>query len=165
MTIKAGVLSDTHLIQPDHQFRLAVKRCFADCRVIIHAGDLTDLAVLEVFTDKIIHAVHGNMCHTNACRQLPTQKTFQLGDFSIGLTHGAGLGYDIESALRDLFPDVDCMIYGHTHQAVCRNQGNVLIVNPGSFQSTGRFGAHGTYGVLEAGDSLHAQIFQVPTAP
>ena len=165
MIIKAGILSDTHLNAPDQQFKQQVESCFADCKVIIHAGDLTDLSILEVFADRTVHAVCGNMCRGEARTRLAADTTFSLGDFTIGLTHGAELGHDIESGLWDLFPETDCMIYGHTHRAVCHRQGDKLIINPGSFQSTGRWGAPGTYAILEAGTTLQAQILQVPQLP
>ena len=62
MTIRAGVLADTHLLEPDNRFRLQVQHCFHDCTVIIHAGDITGPGVLAVFADKQVHAVHGNIC-------------------------------------------------------------------------------------------------------
>jgi len=165
MTIKAGILSDTHILAADERFRQSVNACFSDCEVIIHAGDLTGISVLDVFTGKTVHAVCGNMCQGAARQILPRKTTFRLGDFTIGLTHGAGLGYDIEAGLWDLFPEVDCMIYGHTHKAVCHRQGRTLIINPGSFQATSRWGASGTYAVIEAGATLTGQIHRVPQLP
>jgi len=165
MTIKAGILSDTHLYAPDLQFKQLAKHCFSDCEIIIHAGDLTALSILEVFAGKTIYAVCGNMCRGDARTALAKAATFTLGKFTIGLTHGAELGHDIESGMWDLFPEADCMIYGHTHRAVCHLQAGKLIINPGSFQSTGRWGAPGTYALLEAGDTLQAKILQVPQRP
>lgn len=162
MTLKAGILSDTHLVRPDDQFTRLVDHCFSDCSVIIHAGDLTNTSVLEVFGKREVHAVHGNMCDASSYRSLPREETFQLGDFMIGLTHGAQLGRDIELNMWNIFPEVDCMIYGHTHRAVCHRQGGVLVVNPGSFRSTGRWGSPGTYVILEAGETLQAAIHEVP---
>ncbi|ADW18783.1 phosphodiesterase, MJ0936 family [Desulfobulbus propionicus DSM 2032] len=162
MVIRAGVLSDTHLIRPDSRFKTQVAACFATCDMIIHAGDLTDLSVLEVFAGRPVYAVHGNMCHASVRDRYPHQLQFSIGSFVIGLTHGAGLGYDIEAALWDLFPEVDCMIYGHTHRPLCRRVGRILLLNPGSFQATGRYGAPGSYAILEAGDTLQARLFDVP---
>ncbi|HEB69904.1 MAG TPA: YfcE family phosphodiesterase [Desulfobulbus sp.] len=162
MMVKAGILSDTHLNSPEPLFRQLVERCFSDCEVIIHAGDLTDLSVLDPFAGKTIHAVCGNMCRGTARTSLERSKIFRLGAFTIGLTHGAGLGYDIESGLWELFPEVDCMVYGHTHRPVCHRVGGTLVINPGSFRSTGRWGAAGTYALLEAGKTLQARIHQVP---
>jgi putative phosphoesterase len=159
---RAGILSDTHLMGLNNHFIQMAEQCFATCDVIIHAGDLTDFSILQSFSDKKIFAVHGNMCNRSSHDKLPGQLTFQLGHFSIGLTHGAGLGQDIESALWDLFPEADCMIYGHTHRPVCHHIAEKLIINPGSFQATGRYGAPGTYAILEAGETLQASLHEVP---
>jgi len=160
--MKAGILSDTHLAQPGREFNELVEQCFAGCEVIIHAGDLTSMKVLDAFSGYTVYAVRGNMCDGDACDALPQEETFQLEHFIIGLTHGAHLGYDIELGLRDIFPEADCVIYGHTHRPVCHRQGDVLIVNPGSFRGTGRYGAPGTYAILETGDVLRASIHEVP---
>lgn len=160
--MKAGILSDTHLASPGKEFTGLIERCFASCDVIIHAGDLTGTRVLEAFSGFEMHVVHGNMCDPGTQMSLPREKVFRLGSFAIGLTHGAHLGPDIEGNLWNLFPDVDCMIYGHTHRPVCHRLGGVLIINPGTFRSTGRFGAAGTYAILEAGETLHAAIHEVP---
>jgi putative phosphoesterase len=162
MTIRAGVLSDTHLLQPSTSFIHKVKKCFDTCPIIIHAGDITEMSILQAFDDKKIYAVHGNMCSSTTRQQLPESTHFTLGSFTIGLTHGAQLGYDIESGLFDLFPEADCMIYGHTHRPVCHTIGTTLVLNPGSFQSTGRYGAPGTYAIIEADATLQAKIVTLP---
>ncbi len=159
---RAGILSDTHLMGPDAHFKKLVQHCFAECDIIIHAGDLTDLSLLDCFAGKTVHAVHGNMCSSNAYSILPARLSFQIKGLSIGLTHGAGLGLDIEAALWDLFPAADCVIYGHTHRPVCHRIAGRLIINPGSFQATGRYGAAGTYATLDFNDGLQAAIHEVP---
>jgi putative phosphoesterase len=160
--IRAGILSDTHLMGPDKHFTTLAHHCFNDCDTIIHAGDLTDISLLDIFADKTVFAVHGNMCNNQTFSALPARIDFQLGKFCIGLTHGAGLGIDIETALWDLFPEADCVIYGHTHRAVCHRVAGRLIINPGSFQATGKYGAPGTYAVLEISETLQAAIHEVP---
>ena len=72
--ITIGVLSDTHLLGPEKWFREKVDRCFADADMILHAGDLTRLSVLEVFAGKSLHAVHGNMCNPKTREALPATK-------------------------------------------------------------------------------------------
>jgi len=162
LMITAGILSDTHLAGSDEKFQHVVQHCFRDCTVIIHAGDLTDLSLLQAFSDKTVYAVHGNMCNPSSRSALPARLNFQLGQFSFGLTHGAGLGHDIESALRDLFPTEDCVIYGHTHHTVCHRVGGKLIINPGTLTSTGRYGYPGTYAIVTVTDELHASLHEVP---
>ena len=161
-TTRIGILSDTHLDTVSDHFKTVVASCFADVSMILHAGDLTSLAVLEAFNDKEIHAVHGNMCTHKTCKALPTHKTIEVGGFTIGLVHRVGNSYDFEDRLIELFPEADCIVYGHTHHPVCHQIGTTLYMNPGSFFSTGRYGAPPTYGILEInGKSLSGSIHQV----
>ena len=160
--MKAGIISDTHLSRADERFLKQTADCFKDCEVIIHAGDLTDLSILEAFSGKMVHAVHGNMCNHTSYKKLPLKLSFELGGFSIGLIHGDVLGRrEIEDRLWEVFPGADCVIYGHTHRAVCHRLGNTLIINPGSFQGTGRWGAPGTYAILEIGEVLKGSLHEV----
>jgi putative phosphoesterase len=163
--IKAGILSDTHLTRISSDFLTAVRRCFADCEVIIHAGDIVDVFTLDVFRSKTVHAVHGNCCNLSTQSALPEQLVFELGNFKIGLTHGNQFGrhgMDIEPGLIKHFPEADCLIYGHTHNAVCHYTSGKLIINPGSFQLNGRYGQPCTYAILEAGQELNGKIYEFP---
>jgi putative phosphoesterase len=164
-TIKAGILSDTHLTRPTREFLHAVRRCFADCDVIIHAGDITDVSLPEIFPGKTVYAVRGNCCALIVRTPLSRQLSFQLGDFTVGLIHGDLLGRyadTIESGLRDVFPEADCVIYGHTHEPVCRRFDGQLIINPGSFQTGGRYGAPCSYAILEAEAELRGTLHEFP---
>ncbi len=147
--IRVGILSDTHLGGPLPLFNKQVQAVFRDCSIILHAGDLTDISVLDVFKDKELHVVHGNMCSYQTQQQLPTDKLIQIGNYSIGLCHGAnGARHTIEERMWDLFPTADCIVYGHTHIPVCHTFAKTLFVNPGSFTGTGRYGSSGTYAIL-----------------
>lgn len=160
--ITIGVLSDTHLLEPDKRFREKAERCFADADMILHAGDLTSLSVLDVFAEKTVHAVHGNMCGPKTRTTLPASKIITVGKFRIALFHGAGYMYNIEDKLFNAFAPIDCIVYGHTHKPVCHRYGPTLMVNPGSFTATGQYGASGTYGIITVDDhSLEGKIFYV----
>lgn len=161
-SIKIGILSDTHIAQPTPDFEKQIRACFADTPIIIHAGDLTEAAILKVFADKEIHAVHGNMCSMTARQALPTRKTISINNFTIGIIHRCGNDYDFEDSLLNEFEAVNCIVYGHTHRPACHRTGDVLYINPGSFMATGRYGARGTYAILELGESIRAAIYEVP---
>ena len=164
MTVRIGILSDTHLVRPDDRFREQATACFADVDMIFHAGDLTDLSVLDVFAGKKVHAVHGNMCHGSSRNSLPTKKIITVNNFHIGLIHGMNCRYDIENCLLKEFDQVDCIISGHTHIPDCHRLGDLLFINPGSFLGTGHYGAPGTYAILEVADNLSGKIFEVSSA-
>jgi hypothetical protein len=143
-----GILSDTHIQTVTESFIRQCTTVFAGCDTIIHAGDLIDIAILNAFKGKDIHAVCGNMCNRNTRTVLPEKKQIVLGGYSIAITHGAGPKHNIEERVFDRFPAADCIVFGHTHMAVCRKIGNTLLINPGSFLGTGRYGAAGTYALL-----------------
>lgn len=160
--MKIGVLSDTHISSPTASFLHQTARCFADCQVIFHAGDLTDISVLTAFKDKDIYAVHGNMCQPSSRRHLPAQTVIELGGFRFGLTHGMRYRQNVEENLINDFAEVDCIVSGHTHIPACHRLFNILFMNPGSFTGTGYYGSQGTYGILEVGDSISGRILEVP---
>ncbi|MBW6521260.1 MAG: metallophosphatase family protein [Desulfoarculaceae bacterium] len=168
--IHVGILSDTHLTNCPDSFRRQVDTVFAECPIIIHAGDLTDISILAAFSGKEVHAVHGNMCNIGSQQQLPVSKLISIGGFQIGLCHGAwGPRHTIEERVWALFPEADCIVYGHSHKPVCHRIGNVLFINPGTFQGTGPHGAPGTYAILQIDEQaddrrkgLEAAIHELP---
>jgi putative phosphoesterase len=154
--ITIGVLSDTHLIEPDKGYLEKARLCFADADMILHAGDLTSLSVLDAFTGKTVHAVHGNMCGPKTREALPTSKTIEVENFRIVLIHGAGYLQNTEERLFNELGPVDCIVYGHTHSPVCHRYGPTLMVNPGSFTATG------TYAIIKVDQhSMEGRIHHV----
>ena len=145
---RIGILSDTHITQSLPWYTNQIKEAFQECSVILHAGDLTELSILDIFQGKKIHAVHGNMCELSSRQNLPTNKLITIEEYTIGLCHGAGARHNIEERMWNLFPTADCIVYGHTHIAVNHRIANTLFLNPGSFQPTGRYGAQGSYAIL-----------------
>ncbi|MBU1567189.1 MAG: metallophosphatase family protein [Proteobacteria bacterium] len=148
-----GILSDTHMSSITDSFVRQCATAFNRCDAIIHAGDLTDVSILSAFSGKDIHAVSGNMCSWSTRQVLPEDKLIIIAGFSIGITHGAGPRHNIEDRMLIRFPTADCIIYGHTHLPACRRIGNTLLVNPGSFQGTGKHGFTGTYAILHLLDT------------
>lgn len=161
--VTVGILSDTHLSGPTTLFKQQCSAAFSDCHVIIHAGDLVDISLLSVFRGKEIHAVCGNSCNSITRMSLPDQKIIIIKGHVIAVTHGTGLRHNIEERVFEKFPDAGCIIFGHSHRPVCHNFGHTLMINPGTFQDTGRFGNFGTYGILQIDSSgLQAKIHTLP---
>ncbi len=159
---RIGILSDTHLSNPTPWFIRQVEHAFSECPVILHAGDLTDISVLSIFKDKKVYGVHGNMCELSSRMALPHHNTIEIGGIHIGLCHGAGARHNIEERMWELFPTCDCIVYGHTHIAVNHQVAQTLFINPGSFASTGRYGAPGSYAILDIDDDgFRASLYQL----
>lgn len=160
--ITVGILSDTHISSCSEMFLSATAQAFRECDSIIHAGDLTDLSILSAFKGKEIYAVHGNMCNRRTSQVLPESYTISLRGYTIGICHGAGARHNIEDRMLNLFPVVDCIVYGHTHIPVCHRMADLLFINPGSFQGTGMYGAAASYALLHVSeDGLHGSLHQL----
>jgi putative phosphoesterase len=161
--VTIGILSDTHLSRLTGQFRALAAVCFADASIILHAGDLADCSVLDVFRGKKVFAVRGNMCRPTCASTLPRSQIVEVGQFRIGLIHCTGYTYDFEGMLLNEFDgEVDCIVYGHTHKPVCHSVGGVLYINPGSFLPPGRPASEGTYALLNTGEELYGRLHHVP---
>lgn len=161
--IKIGILSDTHISEISPTFLENTKKAFANCNIIVHAGDLTDINILSVFAGKKVHAVAGNCCNTRTAQSLPYHTHFELYGKIFVVTHGAGgPRHNIEDRLFEAYPEADCIIYGHTHIPVAHKTAGTYYINPGSFKSTGTFGAPGTYAIAEVSNtSISAKILEI----
>jgi uncharacterized protein len=158
-----GILSDTHRSRIDDEFQNQVDHAFSACDAIVHAGDLTSASIIDAFGERPVYAVHGNMCGFTTRSMLPDSVIFTIVGHRIGLNHGDGAGYDIEAGLMTRFPDADCIIYGHTHRPAVQRFSSVLIINPGTFRSSGRYGSPGTYAILNIdATGLSAKIHTLP---
>jgi uncharacterized protein len=155
--IKIGVISDTHLPGPDERLSKIVSEHFGDADIIIHAGDLVDLRVLDMFAGKEIKAVCGNMDYPSVKEKLLEQLFFEIRGFKLGVIHGWGAPEGIEERILAKMSDLDCIIYGHTHKPACHKRAGVLFFNPGS-PTDKRFAAHRSIGILEIDKGIAGRI-------
>jgi len=157
--VQVGILSDTHLSAINDRFQKQCSTAFSGCDIIIHAGDLVDISILQAFRGKTVHAVHGNTCNRSTRLSLPQEKIVYIQGYQIAITHGTGPRYNIEDRVYAMYPEADCIVFGHSHIPVCHECGGTLMVNPGTFASTGRHGSPGSYGLLQVGkNGLQAAI-------
>ncbi|PID45897.1 MAG: YfcE family phosphodiesterase [Proteobacteria bacterium] len=162
MTTRIGILSDTHLYRCEPAFRKMADLAFRECTIIIHAGDMTDPSILAAFPHQQIWAVHGNMCNQTARAGFPESRREHIDGYTIAICHGAGNRMNIEERLFARFHDVDCIVYGHTHRPVIHQFGDVLFINPGSFQATSPYGSPASYAILETtATGLQARLNKV----
>jgi hypothetical protein len=92
----------------------------------------------------------------------PDKKVIEAGGFHIGITHGAGRVTNIEERVIAIFEDdnVDCIVFGHSHNPVVSRHGPVLLVNPGS-PTDKRWAPCNSYAVLELTDKITAEIVRL----
>ena len=158
--MKIGVLSDTHLREPHPEFKKWIESHFKDVEKIIHTGDFVDLSVAEFLSsEKELIAVFGNMDPPEIRKAFPRKRVIEIGKFKIGLVHGGGPPFGMESRIRTEFDDVDAIVYGHTHTPAHHQVKNIYFFNPGSPARSFILGP--TLGILHIGESIEGEIIQI----
>ena len=161
--MRIGVLSDTHLKRSSDlsEIETVFHEHFADVGVLLHAGDHVELEVFDsLVADKEFIGVAGNMDFDSVRAVLPVKRVVTFEGFRIGMIHGWGAPWGMEKRIVGEFEQVDCIVFGHTHQALCERHGDVLFFNPGS-PTDNRFAKYRSIGFLELGDTIEGTIVKL----
>jgi putative phosphoesterase len=120
MSTLVGVISDTHGVM-----RRDALDALHGCNLIIHAGDVGFIAVLEALAAIApVHAVRGNVDTELWAADLPLVKIVQVENVRVQVVHRLA---DLELA-----PEVGCVVTGHSHVLRQTRKDGVLYLNPGS---------------------------------
>jgi len=159
--MKIGVLSDTHSNGPTDALIRIARGAFSEVSLVIHAGDLTSMAVLDVFSDKEVVSVCGNKDRRPTADFLPEKQILHINGYRIGLVHGSGPPRGIEERVVKCFTDVHCIVYGHTHRPKNCIHNGILLFNPGAFSGTRILKRKPTAGILSIENGISGRIFPV----
>lgn len=132
--MQLAIISDTHM---PRGARAIPAQCLERCRAadaILHAGDLSDVAVLELLRalGPPVHAIHGNVDSAATRALLPARLELELGGVRIGMTHIPGPASGRLQRLRAEFPRCATVVFGHTHMPEHEELDGFQIFNPGS---------------------------------
>lgn len=119
--MRIGLISDTHgLLRPEALVALrGVNR-------ILHAGDIGNAQILEALAEIApVDAVRGNNDRGLWAKAIPPSLTVSFNGVAIHLLHDF-------NELNGLFPPVRVIVAGHSHKPMVREEGGVLLLNPGS---------------------------------
>lgn len=127
--MKVLVISDTHLSDPA-RLPQRVKELATTADVVLHAGDVTDHAVLQALAaSTAVHAVLGNNDHEMV---LPETLEIELDGVRVAMVHDSGARARREGRMRRRFPIADVVVFGHSHEPVVSCLDGQWLVNPGS---------------------------------
>ena len=158
--MKIGVISDTHLREPHSELKKMIEFHFKDVEKIFHAGDFIEQSIAEYLSSqKELIGVCGNMDSYDIQKAFPEKRVIELGGFKIGLIHGGGSPFGIESRIRGEFHEVDAIVYGHTHAPANHQVKNIFFFNPGS--PTRSFIHKPTLGILHLGEKIEGEIIKI----
>ena len=129
-----GLISDTHIPDRAKELPSNVFDAFSNVDLILHAGDLTSMSVVESL-EKIapVMAIQGNMDRVNGI-DLPKARVIEADGLKIGVVHGEvyprGDTQQLVYLAREL--GVDILVSGHSHQPKIEKSEGILLLNPGS---------------------------------
>ncbi len=150
--MKIGVLADTHV--PDRKRALPprVLEMFSPVEIVLHAGDITSIDLLQQLQESVslTFAVFGEQDPPAVRTFLQETQVLEFGGCRIGMVHGnrdarGETGARIRrwfhaspytpeyiDYLLARFPNVDAIVFGHTHVPYAKVHNGVFLFNPGS---------------------------------
>ncbi len=129
-----AVIADTHLPRGRRALPAACIERLRQADLIVHAGDLTAIAVLdELRRCGEVVAVHGNADDAETRAQLAEQLVLELDGARMAVVHDGGRRVGRLERLRRRFPGADAVVFGHSHMPLHEiGQDGFQIFNPGS---------------------------------
>jgi hypothetical protein len=147
-----AIISDTHLPSGQRRIPQAALDLCARADLILHAGDLLSMVVLEelqALGPRVV-AVHGNIDDAAVRAALPATAEVDADGATIAMTHDAGPAAGRLARMRQHFPDADAVVFGHSHIPLHeRDAEGFQIFNPGSPTDRRRQPRH-TMGIAHA---------------
>src|SRR5689334_10034546 len=130
-----AVISDTHFPGRGSALPASCREAVARADLVVHAGDFADLDALNhvrsIGTPLV--AVHGNVDDAAVRARLPEAASVEVDGLRLAVVHDGGPEAGRLERLRRWFPEVDAVIFGHSHipfhQAAADG---FFILNPGS---------------------------------
>jgi len=129
-----GIISDTHIPARAKAIPKKVFEVFSDVSLILHAGDLNRLSVIEELKQIApVVAVYGNMDNREVKEKLTAITSVKIYSWDIGLTHHGGGFWGTKHLERIAAKNnFDVLVFGHTHRPFLKQGKNALFFNPGS---------------------------------
>ena len=137
-----GVISDTH-----GRFDQAVEQIFRGVDLIIHAGDIGKIDVINSLEEIApVLAVEGN---NDSFGVFPTERIEKLSNFTVLIRHIFGELHQLRASDRAMIDSIrpDVLVFGHSHRPYQQMLGETLLFNPGS-AGPRRFSLPRTVGLL-----------------
>jgi putative phosphoesterase len=150
--VRLAIISDTHLPRGARRLPDACLERLRAADLIVHAGDLVELEVLELLQElgPPVAAVHGNVDSAAVRAALPARRVVDAGGARIGIVHDGGPAAGRLARMAQRFPDCAAVVFGHSHIPLHeRAADGFQIFNPGSPTDRRRQPSH-TMGIAEA---------------
>ncbi|KAF0647749.1 phosphodiesterase [Streptomyces fradiae ATCC 10745 = DSM 40063] len=128
-------MSDTHVPARARAVPSEVLDLVPRVDVVVHAGDWVDTATLDLLEARArrLVAVYGNNDGPALRARLPEVARAELAGLRLAVVHETGPAAGRERRCAERFPDVDLLVFGHSHipwDSVADDR--LRLLNPGS---------------------------------
>ena len=176
--MRIGLISDTHIPEARKSLWPQVYDAFRDVDLIMHAGDIHELFVLDALEELApVYAARGNGEDGGGGRPVQPEDPrvkyawlLELEGLWVGLTHYVPVperppNFTLERWIERFFPErtPDVIVSGDTHREIIAEVQGVLCVNPGSPTYPHNYDTqYGTIGFLDLDDgNAHGSVFLI----
>jgi putative phosphoesterase len=129
------IIADTHVPKRARELPAELWAAVDDADVVVHAGDWVDVALLDALEARSsrLLGVYGNNDHGTLRERLPEVATAEVGGVRMAVVHETGAAAGREERCARLYPDVDVLVFGHSHIPWDTTAATGLrLLNPGS---------------------------------
>ncbi|MEU8841976.1 metallophosphoesterase [Streptomyces roseus] len=128
------LMSDTHVPTRARSLPASLLAAVDVADAVLHAGDWVDEATLDVLESRShrLLGVYGNNDGLPLRRRLPEVARAELAGVRFAVVHETGAAKGREGRCVERFPDVDVLVFGHSHIPWDSTTAGLRLLNPGS---------------------------------
>ncbi|HLZ38525.1 MAG TPA: YfcE family phosphodiesterase [Mycobacteriales bacterium] len=158
------LIADTHIPRRARDLPPVLWREVDRADLVVHAGDWVDVALLDALAARArgVVGVVGNNDAAPLRARLPEVAQVEAAGLRLSVVHDTGPAKGREQRMAARFPDVDVLVFGHSHVPWdSAAPGGLRLLNPGSPTDRRRQPA-GTYLVVTADAGALTSVELVP---
>ncbi|GAA2486982.1 metallophosphoesterase family protein [Winogradskya humida] len=164
--MRLTLTTDTHLPKRARDLPAALWSAIDSADVAIHAGDWVDVATLDALEarSRRLIACYGNNDGAALRARLPEIARAELDGVRLAVIHETGDAKGRPARCDALFPDIDVLIFGHSHIPWdTKTPRGLRLLNPGS-PTDRRRQPSCTYmtATIESGSVLDVELHNLP---
>jgi hypothetical protein len=133
--VRLLLLADTHVPKRARELPAQVWAAVAEADLVVHAGDWVAENLLDELESRAARLLGcwGNNDGPGLRARLPEMGYADLGGLRLGVVHETGGAAGRERRCAARFPDLDVLVFGHSHIPWDTTTGSGLrLLNPGS---------------------------------
>ena len=159
--MRIGLITDTHIPVAARELPSRVAEIFQEVDLILHAGDIYDLSVLddlERIAPVLAASGDDDPPGTLKDERVKYRHVLKLEGYTLWLVHERP--YSLTSAAKQEDDAPDIVVFGHIHVAKVQRQNGVLFIASGSPTFLNYVRGPGTVAILDI-DSKEAEAYIV----